>query len=57
MYRSTTKAIQLLAITKSTVLQKYNSDVVLESVMKDIKCLESVRIHTIICLIVHAHFL
>lgn len=42
MYRSTMKAIQLLAITKSVVLQKYGPDTVLENVLKDIVQLESV---------------
>ena len=35
------KSIQLLAITKSTVLQKYCPDIILESVMKEMRKLES----------------
>lgn len=40
MYRSTLKCIQLLAITKSSVLQAYGVDQILENVMKDVKQLE-----------------
>ena len=46
MYRSSLKSIQLLAITKSSSLQKYGADAVLENFMKDIKQLESVRYNT-----------
>lgn len=46
MYRSTMKSIQLLAITKSTVLQSYGADRVLENFMEDIGELE-VSLHII----------
>ena len=42
VYHSTMKAIQLLAITKSSVLTKYCPDVILHNFMEDIKKLESV---------------
>ncbi len=40
MYRSTMKCIQLLAVMKSSVLQNYGADVILEPVMKAVKQLE-----------------
>ena len=42
-YRSSTRAIQLLVVLKSSVLQQYGADMVLEPVMKDIKQLEKVK--------------
>lgn len=39
------KAIQLLAIVKSNVLQKYGPDVILNSTMNDIRKLESVWVN------------
>ena len=44
-YRSSVKCMQLLAITKSSVLQMYGVDCVLENFMKEIKQLEQVRMH------------
>lgn len=41
-YRSRLMCIQLLAVVKSSVLQQYGPDVVLEPFMDDIKTLESV---------------
>ncbi len=43
MYRSTMKCIQLLAVLKSSVLQAYGADCVLENIMKDVKQLEQVN--------------
>jgi len=40
IYRSTLKCIQLLAVTKSSVLQAYGADHILENVMKEVKQLE-----------------
>ena len=42
VYHSTIKAIQILAITKLSVLMKYGSDVILYNFMENIKKLESV---------------
>ena len=39
-YRSTLKSIQLLAITKVSVLQSHGPDKILENFMKDIRKLE-----------------
>ena len=41
-YRSMLRCIQLLTITKSSTLQQYGANCILEEVMKDIKKLESV---------------
>lgn len=41
-YRSQLKAIQLLAIAKSSVVIKYGPDTILESFMGDLKVLEEV---------------
>ena len=40
LYRSALKCIQLLAVTKSSVLQSHGADKVLENFMEDIKQLE-----------------
>ena len=42
-YRSTMRCIQLLTIVKSTVLQKYGVDTILEPFMEDLKALEQVK--------------
>ena len=42
LYRSTLKNIRLLAVTKSSVLQEYGPQHILELIMKDIKSLEEV---------------
>lgn len=44
-YRSQIKCIQLLAITKSSILKAYGVDCVLENFMKSVKQLEQVRIY------------
>ena len=41
-YRSTLENIQLVAVTKSSVLQEYGSDHILKPIMDDIKKLEEV---------------
>ena len=43
--RSQLKSIQLLAIAKSSVVEKYGSDAVLAPFMSDLICLETVRIY------------
>ena len=40
MYRSTMRCIQLLAITKTVVLESYGADHILHNVMEDVKQLE-----------------
>ena len=42
-YRSTLRCIQLFAIVKSSILQQYGADKVLEVFMDDIKSLEQVH--------------
>lgn len=49
-YRSTHPCIQLLAVVKSSVLQQYGADKILEPFMDDIKSLEQV-----LYLHVHVH--
>lgn len=41
-YRPSLRCIQLLSIVKSTVLQEYGADVILESLMEDLRELEKV---------------
>ena len=48
MYRSRLKSIQLLAITKSSVLQAYGADCILKNVMEDVKQLEQVRLRPLV---------
>ena len=45
--RSSLKAIQLLAVTKCSVVNKYGSNVILHSFMEDIKVLEKVYFYEI----------
>ena len=40
--RSQLRAIQLLAVAKSQVVERYGVDVILESFMEDLKVLEEV---------------
>ena len=47
-YRSTLRCIQLLAIVKSSILQQYGPDKILEPFMDDIKSLEHVRNYYVI---------
>lgn len=42
-YRSMLWNIQLLAVVRSTTLQKYGPDRILEPIMKDVKILEQVH--------------
>ena len=45
--RSSLKAIQLLAVTKCSVVNKYGSNVILYPFMEDIKVLEEVYLYEI----------
>lgn len=42
MYRCTLDSIQLLAVTKSSVLQEYGPQHILEPIMRDVRVLEEV---------------
>ena len=42
-YRSSIRCIQLVAVVKSTILQKYGADAILEPFMADIRSLEQVQ--------------
>ena len=42
---STLKCIELFAVLKSSVLEKYGADMILEPFMEDIKHLEQVQVH------------
>lgn len=55
-YRSAIRCIQLFAIVKSSVLQQYGADVILETFMDGIKCLEQVRGICTVCFAhIHVH--
>lgn len=46
-YRSTIRCIQLLTVTKSSILQEYGADAILEPFMDNIKSLEQVLVVTV----------
>lgn len=49
-FRSSLKAIQLVAVAKSSVIEKYGASVVLQSFMESIKVLEVVHIYYVVCI-------